>query len=121
MELFAWPADDPRDLVVKLVPATYDAALVAAVLDLARQDAQLARSQDADGELLAQVLVAARHESARTLTDVLLRRTGLGTLGHPGDAVLEAVAGVVAPELGWSDARRDAELDEVDRRLTLPW
>jgi glycerol-3-phosphate dehydrogenase len=92
-----------------------------AVLDLARQDAGLARPLDADGEVLAQALVAVRHESARTLADVLLRRTGLGTLGHPGDDVLEAVAGVVALELGWSDERRDAELDEAGRLLTLPW
>lgn len=91
------------------------------VLDLARQDAGLARSLDADGEVLAQALVAVRHESARTLADVLLRRTGLGTLGHPGDDVLEAVARVVAPELGWSDERRDAELDQASRLLTLPW
>lgn len=92
-----------------------------AVLDLARTEPALARPLDADGELAAQALVAARHESARTLADVLLRRTGLGTLGHPGEDVLEAVAGVVAPELGWSDARRDAELEQANRALTLPW
>ncbi|HYF73499.1 MAG TPA: glycerol-3-phosphate dehydrogenase/oxidase [Nocardioides sp.] len=92
-----------------------------AVLDVARGDRRLARTLDADGELLAQAVVAARHESARTLADVLLRRTGLGTLGHPGDRALEAVAEVVAPELGWSDERRDAELAEVSRQLTLPW
>ncbi|MDX6740890.1 glycerol-3-phosphate dehydrogenase/oxidase [Actinocorallia sp. A-T 12471] len=92
-----------------------------AVLDLARADPSLAEPLDADGELPAQVLVAVRHESARTLADVVLRRTGLGTLGHPGGAVLEAVAAVAAAELGWSAARRDAELHEADRLLTLPW
>lgn len=92
-----------------------------AVLDLARADPALARSLDADGELLAQVLVATRHEQARTLSDVLMRRTGLGTLGDPGDDVLEAAAAVAAAELGWDDARRDTELDDVRRRLSLPW
>jgi len=92
-----------------------------AVLDLARATPALAREVDADGELLAQVLVAVRHESARTLTDVLLRRTGLGTLGHPGAEVLEAVADVAAAELGWDAARRDAELVAADAALTLPW
>ena len=92
-----------------------------AVLDLARAHPDLARPMDADGELLAQVLVAARHESARTLSDVLLRRTGLGTLGHPGAEVLEAASGVMAGELGWDDSRREQELKEADAQLTLPW
>ncbi|MEQ6903251.1 glycerol-3-phosphate dehydrogenase/oxidase [Nocardioides sp. YIM 152588] len=92
-----------------------------AVLALARTDAALGGPLDADGEILAQAVVAARHESARTLADVLLRRTGLGTLGHPGLDVLELVAEVVGVELGWDDARRDAEVRDVHARLTLPW
>ncbi|MFA6574769.1 MAG: glycerol-3-phosphate dehydrogenase/oxidase [Nocardioides sp.] len=92
-----------------------------AVLDLARAEPALAETVDADGELLAQVAVAVRHESARTLTDVLMRRTGIGTLGLPDDEVLEAVAGVAARELGWSDERRDAELAQAHQALALPW
>jgi len=42
-------------------------------------------------------------------------------MGDPGDEVLESVAGVVAAELGWDDTRRDLELDEARRQLTLPW
>jgi glycerol-3-phosphate dehydrogenase len=91
------------------------------VLDLARATPGLATTLDADGELLAQVAVAARHESARTLSDILLRRTGLGTLGLPGDEVLDAAARLAAAELGWDDARREAELEDTVRALTLPW
>ena len=92
-----------------------------AVLDLARQQPELGQTLDADGELLVQVLVAARFESARTLSDVLLRRTGLGTLGHPGPEVLEGAGRVMARELGWSDERTAAEIDAADRALSLPW
>ncbi|ROO85110.1 glycerol-3-phosphate dehydrogenase [Actinocorallia herbida] len=92
-----------------------------AVLDLARTDPSLTRPLDPDGELLAQALVAVRHESARTLPDILLRRTGLGTLGHPGPGLLESVATVAATELHWSEARRATELETADRLLTLPW
>ncbi|HQR78635.1 MAG TPA: glycerol-3-phosphate dehydrogenase/oxidase [Actinomycetota bacterium] len=92
-----------------------------AVLDLARAHPELAQQLDADGELLAQALVAARHESARRLSDVLLRRTGLGTLGLPDERVLRAVADVVGDELHWDDERRAAELEAVVRDLTLPW
>ncbi|MGX6446915.1 glycerol-3-phosphate dehydrogenase/oxidase [Patulibacter sp. S7RM1-6] len=91
------------------------------VLALARADPRLGRTLDADGELLAQALYAVRHESARTLEDVLLRRTGVGTLGHPGRTVLEAVGRVVAGELGWDPGRLDRELVAADERLTLPW
>ncbi|WP_330350890.1 hypothetical protein [Streptomyces sp. NBC_00582] len=51
----------------------------------------------------------------------LIARTGLGTLGHPGEAVLESVADVAAAELGCDDKRRDTELADKHRLLTLPW
>lgn len=91
------------------------------VLDLARSAPELDSTLDADGELLAQVAVAVRHESARTLSDVVMRRTGLGTLGMPDTDALAATADVVAPELGWDEARRDSELQTVVEELTLPW
>ncbi len=90
-----------------------------AVLDIARAD--LSMVLDEDGEVLAQALVAARYESARTLSDVLLRRTGLGTVGMPDESVLTTVAAVVGEELGWDAARRDAELEAAVRELSLPW
>jgi glycerol-3-phosphate dehydrogenase len=56
-------------------------------------------------DLLAEVLVAARHEQARTVADVLLRRTRLGLLAgrrlvDDRDAV-NRVAKVMGAELGW--------------------
>lgn len=91
------------------------------VLDVARREPALSRVVDDDGEMLAQVAVAARHESARTLTDVLLRRTGVGTLGLPADDVLQACADVLAAELGWDDSRHDAEVEQAVTALSLPW
>ncbi len=91
------------------------------VLDVARTEPGLSHVLDADGEMLAQVAVAARHESARTLTDVLLRRTGLGTLGLPADDVLEACADVLGNELGWDDSRRRTEVEHAVAALSLPW
>lgn len=91
-----------------------------AVLGLAEADPHLATTLDGEGELLAQVVAATRWEMARTLPDIVLRRTGIGTLGDPGDEVLEQVAAVAASELGWDDQRRDAELDTTRRVLALP-
>lgn len=91
-----------------------------AVLDLARQDSTLAETVNADGEILAQVVYAVRQEMARTLADILLRRTGIGTLGHPGDEVLRKVAALAAKELGWDADRQEKELAAVNELLALP-
>jgi glycerol-3-phosphate dehydrogenase len=47
-------------------------------------------------------------EMARRLPDVIFRRTGLGTIGHPGAEALRACAAIMAATLGW-DERRVAE------------
>jgi glycerol-3-phosphate dehydrogenase len=61
--------------------------------------------------LEAEILYAVRHEAARTLSDVVLRRTDLGAAGHPGTAALEAAASLMAKELHWDATRRQKELD----------
>ncbi len=54
------------------------------VLELARENPKLARPiVPGRPDLLAEVALAARHEQARTVADVLLRRTRLGILAAP--------------------------------------
>jgi glycerol-3-phosphate dehydrogenase len=65
-------------------------------------------------DLLAEVAVAARHEQARSLPDVLLRRTRLALVAAPQlreAASVRAVAEVLGAELGWDDARIAREAD----------
>ncbi len=64
-------------------------------------------------DIMAEVIYAIRHEMALRLSDVVFRRTGIGTLGNPGEDVLESVADVMSNELGWDKARRNKELDAV--------
>lgn len=90
------------------------------VLQLARSDPRYAQPLDADGELAAQVVFAVRAEMACTLLDILIRRTGIGTLGHPGEDVLQAVAALAAEELGWHSARIEAELAAARQALSVP-
>jgi glycerol-3-phosphate dehydrogenase len=52
---------------------------------------------------------AVREEMARSLTDVVVRRTGLGALGYPGDDVTSNMAGRMQQLLGWSDERVEIE------------
>jgi glycerol-3-phosphate dehydrogenase len=68
-------------------------------------------------DLMAEVVIAARREQARSVGDVLLRRTRLGLLAArellgEGDELTPAVgrvAGVLAGELGWSRERTAVE------------
>ena len=66
-------------------------------------------------DLLAEVVLAARNEQAVTVGDVLLRRTRLGLLDArslcaPDAEAPRAVARLLGQELGWDDARVDAEV-----------
>ncbi len=86
-----------------------------AVLRLAREDAKLAAPiVPGRPDLLAEVAIAARLEQARSVADVLLRRTRLGLLAAPqlsGADVARSVAAVLGEELGWSrrQVKREAE------------
>lgn len=61
----------------------------------------------------AEVVEAAREEMALRLSDVVFRRTALGTAGFPGEDCLRAAAALAAAELGWDAARRERELDDT--------
>ncbi len=71
------------------------------------------------GDIGAQVVYAVRHEMARTLEDVVMRRTGIGQLGAPPSYVLANVARLMAAELGWDDGRQSAEIAAVGRNFQL--
>jgi hypothetical protein len=81
------------------------------VLALARTDRRLRERLDRDGEIAAQVVHAVRNEMARTLEDIVLRRTGIGSLGEAGGDTLEETAQAAASELGWDRERICAEVE----------
>jgi glycerol-3-phosphate dehydrogenase len=61
----------------------------------------------------AEVLHGIEHEMAQKLSDIVLRRTDLGTAGHPGSGCLWDCAKVMGSRLGWNQARMQQEIDEV--------
>jgi len=89
------------------------------VLALAAERGELAQPVvPGHPDLLAEVALAARREQARSLGDVLLRRTRLGLLAareliDAGRCArpVELAGGVLARELGWSEERLRRELD----------
>lgn len=62
---------------------------------------------------LAEVLFSIREEMAFHLSDIVLRRSELGTCGCPAKTVLQTVAQAMAKELDWSDEKCDEELQMV--------
>jgi glycerol-3-phosphate dehydrogenase len=92
---------------------------VSEVLDLVADDPALGRMLDDGGPYLAaEVVHAASHEGALHLDDVLTRRTRLSIeTFHRGVACAEQVARLMAPVLGWSDARVQREVDEYRARV----
>jgi glycerol-3-phosphate dehydrogenase len=84
------------------------------VLALASERGELAQPVIAElPDLLAEVALAARHEQARSVGDVLLRRTRLGLLAASelGGVPVQRVAAVLARELAWDPARTTRELE----------
>jgi glycerol-3-phosphate dehydrogenase len=58
----------------------------------------------------AQIVDAARNEMTLTLEDMVLRRTGLGAAGYPGDEAILKVERLMRDELGWTSARVEDEV-----------
>lgn len=90
------------------------------IAKLAREDQALSETLNDDGEIQAQVVYAIRNEMARTLSDIVMRRTGIGTLGNPGEEVLRKVAVVAAKELRWDKEKTEKEIAAVVRQLKIP-
>lgn len=68
----------------------------------------------------AQIAHAARHEMAMTLSDAVLRRLGLGTIGKPDTKTINRAADLMAREHGWDTAERDRQIADLeDRYKTL--
>jgi glycerol-3-phosphate dehydrogenase len=69
--------------------------------------------------LHAEVIHGVREEMARKLSDVVFRRTDLGTAGDPGIERLEICASAMSAELGWSADKTRAEIEETTRRFHI--
>jgi glycerol-3-phosphate dehydrogenase len=94
-------------------------SLVHEVLALVDADPSLGRPLDgAPDHLRAEVVYAASHEGARHLDDVLARRTRISIETFDrGTGVVEEVAELVAPVLGWSAEQVEREVEHYRKRV----
>jgi glycerol-3-phosphate dehydrogenase len=84
------------------------------MVDMCANDPSLANAvAPAVPVIRASVAHAVRREMARTLVDVVVRRTGLGAAGHPGGDAANACAEMMAHELDWDASRIAAELHSL--------
>lgn len=94
------------------------------VVAVAQGDSELLTVlHDGTGALAAELVFAFRHELARTLTDVLARRTLLAFEPGHGLEVVERATSILGDRLGWEDDRRAAEVAEYRdwlSRLAVP-
>jgi glycerol-3-phosphate dehydrogenase len=63
--------------------------------------------------LAAEVVHVIQHEHAMRLTDIVIRRTALGSMEPPGDEALRSAAAVAGAELGWDQQKAAAEIHLV--------
>jgi len=80
------------------------------VFQIARDNPRFAEVVSHDGEILAEVVYAIKYECARTLRDIMLRRTGTGTLGNPGRAIIDKIVAIAAEMLNWNSQKTDEEI-----------
>ncbi len=57
---------------------------------------------------------------AITLSDIMLCRTDLGFLGHPGKEIMEKVAKFAAKELNWDEQKPANEIRIREEILQVP-
>jgi glycerol-3-phosphate dehydrogenase len=72
---------------------------------------------DAFSVSMAAVKRCARDEQPGSLADLLMRRLGAGWTSDQGLALARPVAEAAAHDLGWSNARIDAEVQAYERHL----
>ena len=108
------PLTTIRHLTAKYAEAA--AAIIRLMPERAEWRAALHETTPAVG---AEIVYVIRHEMAVHLTDVVIRRTGLGAAGHPGAEIVKSCARLAARELGWDAARMSEEMAAVDAFYTI--
>lgn len=110
--------DVPEDVADHLV-GTYGAEAAAVANLVAREHALGARLIEDWPFIVAEVVHQARREMALTVSDVMIRRTGLFHR-HPDQALAAApvVARWLRRELGWDSETEAASLQDYEREVT---
>lgn len=83
------------------------------VLKYINEDISLGESLQNSTVLKAEIVHAIREEMAQNLSDIVFRRTDLGTAGNPGDESLITCAKIAAKEFRWNEEKLNFELNSI--------
>jgi len=83
------------------------------VLKYADSDPALYETLEGSTVLKAEIVHAVRDEMVQKLTDVVMRRTDLGSASAPSTEALKTCASITGEELGWDQKEREGEIQEV--------
>lgn len=83
------------------------------LIELGREQQMLAKISPDRETLEIQIDYAVRYEMAFTLEDVIFRRTGLGTIGYPGEEAVARCADLMGDVLRWDTHEKTRQLDAV--------
>lgn len=75
---------------------------------------------DDQPDILAEIDYAVEREMCLTLPDLLLRRTGIGTLGDPGQGCVRRCAERMGQLKGWSQDRVQEEIEAFYAKIAIP-
>jgi glycerol-3-phosphate dehydrogenase len=110
--------DVPLSLIRHLIALYAEAA--AEIIRLVHERPDLAEPLAANvATIKGEIVYTIRREMAVRLTDIIVRRTELGSAGRPADEAIQAAALVASAELGWSPERTRQEIDDVARFYQL--
>jgi glycerol-3-phosphate dehydrogenase len=87
------------------------------VLALADADPALRKCVPGTHVTYAEIACALRDEMAQTMSDIVFRRTELGTGGHPGETALKEAAAFMQQARGWTAKRTMDERRTVDQQF----
>lgn len=104
-----------NEAVVRHLSYNYGSNLID-IFDYTNENKDLLENIPGSSEVLkAEVLHGVRNEMAMKLTDIVFRRTDLGSGENPGPDALRACAEIMATELGWDKARIEKEIEETNK------
>lgn len=115
-------AESPRELTVEVLSNLLHnyGSEYRKVLKYLDENRTWGEAVEGSNVIKAEIIHAVREEMAVKLSDVVLRRTELGSAHYPGEGALRIAVDLIAAELGWSQSRLSQELKEVHKVFPSP-
>ena len=89
------------------------------ILKYIKEDVNLGDKIGDSSTIKAEIIHAVREEMAVKLSDVVFRRTELGTGEYPPKCMIQVCAEIMGDELKWNKERKRQEIDDLEKSLFL--